>query len=320
MAAPRVLLTGGNGFVGLRLARQLSEAADLCVVDNLRYGPWRFTDAERKKIRLAEIDIRDPDGVKSIMDAWSPAIIIHLAALHFIPECENDPGLAVSTNVAGTLNLLQSAPAGSRFVFASSGAVYRPDTKPHHETGSVIEPSDIYGLTKLHGEQYLTAMVAKRGLAGVIVRLFNVAGPGETNPHLLPELVAQLQAGRTRVDLGNLSPRRDYIDVRDAASGFAAAAFGRGVAPGESCVVNLGSAQAFSVAEVITKLRDISGIAFDITQQPDRIRKVDRPVLLADIGAIRERFDWRPHYTLDDSLAALWAEADLAEGLVARYR
>src|SRR6201999_2072091 len=108
---------------------------------------------------------------------WAPDIIIHLAALHYIPECEANPTLAVSTNVIGTLNLLQSAPSGCRFVFASSGAVYRPHDKPHSEATSELGPTDIYGFTKLHGEHYVATMAAKRNLRAVVVRLFNVVGP-----------------------------------------------------------------------------------------------------------------------------------------------
>jgi UDP-glucose 4-epimerase len=254
------------------------------------------------------------------MAAWSPDIIVHLAALHYIPECESDPVLAVTTNVAGTLNLLQSAPAGCRFVFASSGAVYKPEETPHCEASSEVGPTDIYGLTKLHGEQYVRAMAEKRRLKGVVVRLFNVVGPGETNPHLVPELVAQLQAGRDTIELGNTSPRRDYIDVRDAAAGFAAAALGDAVNVGETCTVNLGTSRAYSVLDVVEKLRNISGINFNIKQKADRIRTVDRPMLAANNRRITELFGWCQRYTLDDALSALWADSDLADGLVVKYR
>jgi UDP-glucose 4-epimerase len=316
----RILLSGGNGYVGTYLARLLAVDCNVCVADLLRYGDWRFGDEDRSRLRLVRLDISEPAQVAELMAEWAPDIVIHLAALHYIPECEADPALAVSTNVAGTLNLLQSAPVGSRFVFASSGAVYKPQLAPHCEATSTVEPTDIYGLTKLHGEQYVAAMAAKRGLRGVIVRLFNVVGPGETNPHLLPELVAQLKAGRGTIQLGNLSPQRDYIDVRDAAAGFMAAALGEAVAEGETCCVNLGTSRAYSVLDVVEKLRQVSLVPFDIKQENDRIRPVDRPVLAADNRRITELFGWRQRYTLDDALAALWANPDLAQGLLAKYQ
>jgi UDP-glucose 4-epimerase len=320
MKTKRILLSGGNGYVGRCVAQLLSADCAVCVADSLRYGDWRFSPEERTRLRLEQIDIREPGKVADLMADWVPDIIVHLAALHYIPECEADPALAVSTNVDGTLNLLQAAPAGSRFVFASSGAVYRPQEQLHCEATSEVGPTDIYGFTKLHGEHYVATMAAKRGLRGVLVRLFNVVGPGETNPHLLPELVAQLLAGRDTIELGNLSPRRDYIDVRDAAAGFVAAALGAAVDPGETCVVNLGTSRAYSVSEVVEKLRRISGINFEIKQKTDRIRSIDRPVLAADNRRMTELFSWRQRYTLEDSLAALWAKPDLANGLVEKYR
>src|SRR5690606_36433472 len=155
--------------------------------------------------------------IAALAQDFTPDAIIHLAAVHYIPECEQSPDLAVRTNVTGTVNTLLAAPPGCRFVYASSGAVYRPDPHPHSEAAAAVAPTDIYGFTKLHGEQYVRYLAHRREFAAVIVRLFNVVGPGETNPHLLPEILAQLKAGRSTVRLGNLSPRRDYIHVEDAA-------------------------------------------------------------------------------------------------------
>lgn len=319
MTHARMLVTGGNGYVGRQLTRRLCQSGEVGVADSLRYGPWRFTSEERAQLQLFRCDIRQPEEVESLMEDFAPDVTVHLAALHYIPECEDHPKLAVDTNVLGTLNLLLAAPPGSRFVLASTGAVYRPDEQPHHEEDSALGPSDIYGFSKLHAEHYVRMIAAKRGLRAVIVRLFNVVGPGETNPHLLPEIMAQLKAGRRVIDLGNLSPQRDYISVEDAARGFEAAALGNAVEPGETVVVNLGTSRAYSVAEVVEKLRRVSGIDFEIRQDESRIRKVDRPVLRADNRRIGELFGWRPQQTLDDVLAQMWENADLARWLMERY-
>jgi UDP-glucose 4-epimerase len=316
----RILITGGNGYVGRHLVELLHGEHQLCAVDRLRYGGWRFAEDIRRTIRLEAIDIRDEAAVKRVMMSYAPDVVIHLAAIHYIPECEAEPALAVSTNVDGTLNLLTACPEGTRFVFASSGAVYRPEDHPHSELHSELSPSDIYGLTKLHGEHYVRQIAAGRGLQAIIVRLFNVIGPGETNPHLLPEIVAQLKAGRSTIELGNLESKRDYISVRDAAAGFRAVALGGQLAPGETCVVNLGTSSAYSVIEVIEKLRRISGQEFGIRQSHGRVRRVDRPFLAADTQQMARLFGWSPSYTIDDTLAELWSAPDLDEVLVARYR
>lgn len=320
MPTKRVLVTGGNGYVGRRLTRLLAEANTVCVADVLRYGDWRFNAEERQRLRLEQIDIRNAPEVKALMDSFAPDVVVHLAAIHYIPECEQDPMFATDTNVLGTLSLLLGCPKECRFVFASSGAVYKPEPQPHREDTSEVGPSDVYGRSKLQGEQLVQDFAARRDLDAIVVRLFNVIGPGETNPHLLPELVAQLKAGRNMVELGNLSPKRDYISVHDAARGFAAAATGGVARRGGTRTVNLGTSRAYSVNEIIAKLRAISGVDFEVRQDESRIRAVDRPFLAADVCRMAEVFDWRPADTIDDTLQDMWREPDLSAALQARYQ
>lgn len=205
----RILISGGNGYVGRTLCRRLFLQHDVCVIDNLRYGKLRFDPAEVSNFELQNIDIRNHEQVKAVITNFRPDAIVHLAAIHFIPECEGDPEVAVSTNVLGTSNLVSCCPENCRFVFASTGAVYEPESAAHRELESTLGPADVYGWTKLHGEHYIRYFAEKRKLAACVVRLFNVIGPGETNPHVLPEIVAQLKAGRTTLSLGNLDAKRD---------------------------------------------------------------------------------------------------------------
>ncbi len=315
----RIIVTGGNGYVGRELVRLLAPDNDVCVVDNLASAPNRFAAGERGGFRFAEVDITDAVGVARVFAEVRPDVVVHLAAVHYIPQCERDPVGALRTNLVGTMTVLAHMPEGSRIVFASSGAVYKPDAAPHSEA-SQQQPSDIYGLTKLHGEHYVANVAAARGLGAVLVRLFNVVGPGETNPHLLPEIVAQLKAGRRTVRLGNLWPKRDYIHVRDAARGFAAVALADGIAPGDVLTVNLGTSRSSSVSEVVDMLREASQVRFEVEADEDRARKVDRPFLAADTARIRERFGWAPQYTVGDAIADLWRDPELTSALSERYR
>jgi len=314
----RVMVTGGAGFVGRELVRLLSTKAEVLVADLLRYGTPDWLTGDQTDFSFSRVDIRDPDTTRSLIEEFQPDVIVHLAAIHYIPECDTDPANAVATNVAGTVNLLAACAPGTRFVFASSGAVYQPDEAPHREFESTLGPADIYGITKLQGEEYVRAFARDRGLPATIVRLFNVIGPGETNPHLLPAIVTQLHAGAQTIDLGNTWPKRDYIDVLDAAGGFAAAALGTN-SEGEPCeTVNLGSGQQYSVDEILAAMRSVLGLTFEVRQDPSRMRAVDRPYLGADITHIRDVFGWSPAHTLDETLSRTWANPELSAGLRGR--
>jgi UDP-glucose 4-epimerase len=314
----RILVTGGAGFVGKELVRTLHAKADVLVADLLRFGRPDWLKGAPEGISFRLVDIRDAAAIRALIEEFRPDVVVHLAAIHYIPECDADPANAVATNVAGTVNVLAACPPATRFVFASSGAVYKPDEAPHREFFSELEPADIYGITKLQGEAYVRAFAADRGLSGCIVRLFNVIGPGETNPHLLPAIVAQLREGVGEIDLGNTWPKRDYIDVLDAASGFAAVALDGIPKAGDCEVVNLGSGQQYSVTEILERMRSVLGLEFEVRHDPRRMRAVDRPFLGADISRIREIFGWSPVHMLDATLERTWANAEFLPDMQGR--
>jgi UDP-glucose 4-epimerase len=289
----------------------LLDEHEVCIVDNLRYGQSRFTATESAAMRCETIDIRRLEPLRAVVADFAPEAIVHLAAIHFIPECENDPELAVSTNVLGTANVAAACPAGCRLVFASTGAVYRPEATPHREDTSGIEPADVYGWTKLQGEQYVRYFAQQRGYAACIVRLFNVIGPGETNPHVLPEIVAQLKAGRDVLRLGNLQAKRDYVHVADVARGFARAACTGQLEAGSTSIVNLGTQHPYSVAEFAKLSR---------RKRSGSHASMDRPYLSADIAKIGQLFQWRPQLTIREALADLWHNPDLPPEWIERYR
>lgn len=306
----RVLVTGGAGFVGRELVRILRDQADVLVVDLLRYGTPDWLQHGPDGFEFHRTDIRDAAAIADVVAGFAPAVVIHLAAIHYIPECDANPVNAVATNVAGTVNVLAACPPETRFVFASSGAVYKPDEAPHRELESDIEPEDIYGITKLQGETYVRALAESRRLSGRIVRLFNVIGPGETNPHLLPAVMDQLRKGAGVIEVGNNWPKRDYVDVVDAARGFAAVALGDSPDAGECEVVNLSSGAQYSVDDILERLRSTVGLNFEIRQSPDRMRKVDRPFLGADISRIRDKYGWAPQHSLESTLQRAWDSRD----------
>src|SRR5215470_3792665 len=231
----RVVVTGGAGFIGSHLAESLlGSGASVLVVDDFRLGRQEHLKGGRQTGRLTVIhgDIRSADDLRPIAD-FAPDTVFHMAALHFIPYCNAHPQEALDINVLGldtVIRAVRSAPLKS-FVFPSSGAIYGFRDDPWPETAPA-QPDEIYGISKWMGEQIMGRFHADRpGLRTVVARLFNTYGPRETNPHVLPEVMKALGAGKT-IELGNLWPQRDLIFVTDTAAGLVAAAKG-GVAGSE---------------------------------------------------------------------------------------
>jgi UDP-glucose 4-epimerase len=304
-----VVVTGGVGYVGRELVRQLlmvEPAANLHVIDNLDSGSHRLDAMATQSFALHNIDIRDSEAVRSTLASIKPDVVYHLAAVHFIPQCEKDPGAAVSRNVAGTVNLLDAVPDGTRFVVASTAAVYAPEATAHQEDASLTLPMDIYGWTKFQAEQYVRYYHQSGRVSGAIVRLFNVVGSGETNPHLAPAIIEQLDDGNRTIKLGNLFPHRDYIDVRDAAEGFRRLAAAEN-ANGEVTLSNLGTGVTHSVGDMVQSIADAAGIEIRIEQDESRVRAVDRPMLQASTARLEKLTGWKPQIPLATAMQSAWA-------------
>lgn len=246
-------------------------------------------------------DLLDAPALNTAMRGFRPDAVVHLAALHFIPDCEREPSRTLRINVEGTQNVLAAAAlceTKPNFVFASTAAVYDTSDRYHHEDDQPA-PSEIYGITKLFGEQ----LVKASGLRYSIARLFNVYGPGETNPHLIPVLCEQLRAGADRIQLGNTSTYRSYVYVTDVAEALARMA----LSPVASRVCNVPGPGEWTAADIVSSLARHTGRDIIVTVDPARIRASDRPHLRGDFTAADRLLGWRPTVSLDEGLTRLLA-------------
>lgn len=290
-----VLVTGGCGFIGTELcARLVTRGYQVTAFDNMSRGSAAgLAPAIRSSVEVVVGDVTDPETVRSVFARHRFDAVIHLAATHFIPDCDRDPVGCIRTNVLGTQVLLQEcleASSEPAFVLASSAAVYQPSSEPHTEA-STLRPTDIYGLSKLWCEQLLELAHRQGGLAATTARLFNVYGEGETNPHLIPTLLGQARANPGRILVGNMETRRDYTYVGDVADALIAMIGERH--PAAPRIFNVGTGSDLSGRELVEALAGVLGQQLTLVEDPARLRAVDRPRLLADPTGTLVGLGWR---------------------------
>ncbi|TPK08340.1 UDP-glucose 4-epimerase GalE [Mesorhizobium sp. B2-5-9] len=265
MSQPAVLVTGGAGFIGSHTCKLLAAAGYLPVAfDNMSRG-------NRKSVAWGPLvvgDIRDRDALRAAIEAYRPASIIHFAALAYVGESVDQPAEYYSTNVTGTIAVLDAARAHSieNIIFSSSCATYGvPEALPIRET-SPQNPISPYGRTKLIGEQIISDYANAYGMKFAILRYFNACGAdpdgelGEWHSpetHLVPRvlmaasgIIDEVEVFGTDYETSDGTCVRDYIHVSDLARAHLKA-LQHLEGGGQSLAVNLGTGRGVSIKEIV---------------------------------------------------------------------
>jgi UDP-glucose 4-epimerase len=297
----KILITGGAGFIGCAVTDKLQrEGHEIFVFDNLSFGKREFITVDEQHFFLA--DILDKAATEKIFNVVKPEIVIHLAAVHFIPYCNQYPYESSNININGTINILDACRVHKvqKVFFASTAAVYPiydEAVSEHHPTG----PMDIYGLSKLTGEHLCNEFHLQSGITTIICRFFNAFGPNETNPHLIPEIQNQVNSGLRKIKLGNLTPKRDFIHTSDMAN--AVSVLLNKVNAGID-VYNLGRGIEYSVTDIVDSFEKELGEKIEIDVDQARVRKVERMHLLANVDKLKS-LGWKPLISIDEGIRTL---------------
>lgn len=287
MAEDRVLVTGGAGFIGRALVQRcLDDGHRVAVLDDFSAGSRHHLDPFRGQIDVYELDVLDRTGVDDVIASARPSAVFHLAALHYIPDCNAHPDRTLRVNVEGTHTVFDAAARNGVqvAVLASSGAFYPSRDDPLGEELAAA-PVDVYGLSKQLAEEVGRYMARTTPLRIVAARLFNTYGPYETNPHLIPHIVDSLRQGST-VPLGNVDTRRDYVHVDDVARLLLRCASPRDDQP--FTVVNIGTGEEHSARDIVGLLSEILDRRLEIDIDPQRVRPVDKLHQRADTRRLEE--------------------------------
>ena len=303
-----ILVTGGAGYIGSHVARQLGERGEkLVVLDNLSTG---FRGAVLHG-EFVEGDTGDAGLVAKTLAERKIDTVMHFAAHIQVPESVANPLKYYRNNTASTRTLLECCVAAGvkHFVFSSTAAVYGMPPGGVAEESTPTVPINPYGWSKLMSERMLADVAAVTRLRYVALRYFNVAGAdpggriGQSTPeatHLIKVACEHVVGRRAAISIFGTDYEtpdgtcvRDYIHVEDlAAAHLHALDYLR--AGGASTTLNCGYGRGFSVREVLAEVARVAGMPLSVTESPRRAG--DPPQLVAAARRIRDTLGWKPRH------------------------
>lgn len=303
----KVLVTGADGFIGSHLVEQLiAEGASVrafCYYNS--FNSWGWLDSFSKdllsKIDVFTGDIRDPNGVRTAMKDID--IVFHLAALIAIPFSYHSPDAYVDTNVKGTLNIVQAAKdlnVGRVLVTSTSEvygtAQYIPIDEKHPRQGQ-----SPYSATKIGADCIAESFYRSFDLPVTIVRPFNTYGPRQSARAIIPTIITQLLNGSSEISLGDLTPTRDLVFVKDTARGFVEIALNDNLI-GED--VNIATSNEISIGELAQELISQINPNAKVIQDNERIRPEKSEVfrLYGSNEKLLNASNWSPTTSLSEGL------------------
>jgi GDP-4-dehydro-6-deoxy-D-mannose reductase len=290
----RALITGAGGFVGAHLQRHLEDSGDEVTATD------RVTDG---------LDILDAAALLEMFRRCQPEVVYHLAGASDVGGSWQTPQATFRANAEGTLNILWAArEAGTeRVLTIGSADIYgkvTADDLPITED-LALRPVSPYAASKVAADY--VALQAYLGYEQHVVRArpFNHLGPGQTDKFVAPALASRVAAneieGNSVVRVGNLSPQRDFTDVRDVVRAYRLL-----VEKGRAGqVYNVCSGTAIPVQDLAERLISMAQIPMTLEPDPDLQRPVDIPILLGDSSRILADTGWKPEIPLDQTLEDL---------------
>jgi nucleoside-diphosphate-sugar epimerase len=296
------MVAGGAGFVGSAIVRELLRRGSTVVCyDNYLHGHPAHVAGLIGPLTVIHGDVQDDWALYKALNDHRVEYIIDCVGDTFVPTAYIMPERFFDINVGGTLHLLRAAQALSikRMVYVSSTEVYGETDRAKLDEQTPFNPVNTYAVSKAAADRLCHTYYLEHGVPVVIARIFNCYGPRETEPYVIPEIIAQLHRG-PRLALGNVKAERDFTFVHDTANALISV-LASDVPDGDA--VNVGSDTSFSVELLARKIAEIMGVdSLDIVVDPARLRRKDIDRFRCDNRKLLEYTNWKPTVRIDDGL------------------
>jgi NAD dependent epimerase/dehydratase len=299
-----VLVTGAGGFIGSHLAEALvrtgAKTRAMVHYNSLGRKGWIDHSDLKEDMEVIAGDIREVDSVRTALKGVDT--VFHLAALIAIPYSYVSPSSYVSTNIVGTLNILQeSLSMGvSRVVHTSTSEVYGTAKQIPISEDHPLQGQSPYSASKIGADKLAESFHRSFGLPVSIVRPFNTYGPRQSARAIIPTIIMQAIANEP-IRIGNVAPVRDFNYIADTVRGFLLNAASEQVV---GRVINLGTGSETSIGNLAKAICSLIGAECRIVQEDNRIRPSGSEVerLCADNNLAGELTGWHPEVSLDEGL------------------
>ena len=273
----RIIITGGNGFIGRNLVNKLlsRNTHSIILISNTSNVNGKYLTERKlfseKRLRFYNADIRDSNTISKLMEDERPDICIHLAAKISVADSIKNPDETMEVNVKGTLNVLEACHTSqvNNFIFASSAAVYGDVTELPISENHTLRPLSPYGTSKMLAEKHVCTYGWLKKIQNTIsLRIFNAYGPGQTSESdVITKFANRLSKGLPPIIHGNGNFTRDFISVDDVADSVLLSIRGmeepknnQNYNSGSLPVFNIGTGTATSINELASKMIAVSGL------------------------------------------------------------
>ena len=296
-----VMVTGGAGFIGSALVRELmKKRAKVIVYDNFLNGIMENLEEIKDEIVIVNGDITNPN-FKDYLVKYNIEYLFNLAAEPYIPHSYERPKQFFEVNANGVLNVLMASKETNvrRIIQYSTSEVYGSSLYVPMDENHPTNPASTYAVSKLAADRLCYTLFHEQKIPVIVLRQFNVFGPRETHPYIIPELISQLHVSN-KLRLGNIKAKRDMSYVEDAVKG-AIALMGCEGAVGHA--VNLGTGKSYSIAEMANIIGGIIGQGdIEIIVEKERLRPLDVDCLQCDYSKMNKLTKWNPEISFEDGI------------------